>query len=598
MRLSRNSVGAGALALCLIAIGIPAIGQEKPESILPPGFGEPVTAPAPAATATPSAPSTPDETPSSGVPSVLGAQATDASDVSDEAGTPAPLDPKLLAKYELPDYARRSTAMVGVVGIAEGGLKPKAFGNADGRFLEALMGRLKAPIASRWVSIGLRQALASKVMTPSHVNGVDFAAERAWLLLRMGESVVARAMVQSVDTDRYTPKMFEAAMQASLATADPAVVCPVVQSAKSFSSDRAWTMFDAMCGALAGNGEEANQKIRAARRIGTARGIDLLLAEKIVGAGGKGSTVTIEWDGVDQLTIWRYGLAIASNTEIPAPLFGTVSPRVQFWRAQAPMLAERLRAPSAELAAAQGVLSSAALVDLYGKIEGDEDQASAEVGVARDLRTAYADPDRDARLVALRALWTEPRTPRGQYARLILTARAAAGIAPYRDAPDADRLIAAMLTAGLERAALRWQEDAVRGSDGWAMLALVDSAVTVSRGEVDTYRGRATDPSGIKARMLLAGLAGLGKLSEGDAKALGRSLSVNLDSANSWTRAIHHAAARNQPATVLLLAAVGMQTYNWQGISPEAVYHIVSSLQQVGLEGQARMVAVEALTRL
>lgn len=601
MRPSRNKAGIGALALGLVALGIPAIGQEKPESILPPGFGEPVVAPSP--TPTPSGPSqstapAPVQSAARPAPSILG-EATDvAGVVPDDAGTPPPIDPQQLAQYELPDYARRSTALAGVVGIPEGGLDAGAFGSADGRYLEALMGRLKAPIASRWVSIGLRQALASKVMTPTNVNGADFAAERAWLLLRMGESLVARSMVQSIDNDQYTPKLFEAAMQTALATADMAMVCPVVEPASSVSNDRAWVLTGAICAALSGDTQGASQRIRTARRNGTARGIDLLLAERLVGSGGKGGSVTIEWESVDRLTIWRYGLGMAGHADIPAPLFGTASPRVQYWRAQSPTLPERLRAASAELAAAQGVLSNAALVDLYSKIEGDEDQAGAEVAVARDLRTAYADPDREARLVALRTLWGEPRTTPEQYARLVLTARAAALIKPMGDSPDADRLIAAMLSSGLERAALRWQDQVVRGSEGWAMLALVDSGRSVSRGDVDAYRGRANDPNGVKAQMLLAGLAGLGRMAGGDATSLGGSLSVDFAMANSWTRAIDRAAAANQPATVLLLAAVGMQTHNWRGVSPVAVYHIVSALQRVGMEGQARMVAVEALTRL
>lgn len=603
----RNKAAAGAIAVALVGLGVPLLGwaqsQESPESILPPGFGDPAPAPTPAP-ATPAPTATgpgatglqrPDVEPT--LPGGIGAPVPGV--VPDDAGAEAPpIDPVLLAEYELPTYARRSTAVVGVVGTAEGGFPETAFGSADGRFLQGLMQRTNAPIASRWVSIGLRRALASKVATPTAVNGADFAAERAWLLLRMGESAVARALVQGVDTDRYTPKMFEAAMQVALANGDPALVCPAVEPARAVSRDRAWTLAGAMCASLSGRTDEAAAAIKSAQRSGTARGIDLLLAQRIVGTGGKGQGgVTIEWDGVDQLTAWRYGLATAGNVEIPLALLGTVSPRVQFWRAQAGGVPARARAEAAELAAAQGVLSNAALVDLYSAIDGDEDQSTAETGVARDLRTAYAGGDRDVRLAAFRTLWEEPRLPRGRYARLILTARAAATIVPYRDAPDADRLVASMLSAGLEARALRWADMVPRGGDAWAMLTLAGSRAA-SRSDIDSYRGRPTDPDGTKARMLTAALAGLGQLDGGDTAALAGALKIDFDGQNSWTRAIHRAAEQRQPATVLLLAAVGMQTPNWHGVSPEALYHIVASLRQVGLDGQARMIAVEALTRL
>lgn len=596
MRRSRNSIGAGALALGLIAIGIPAIGQDTPESILPPGFNEPVATPS---TAPPPSASPTGERPAATTAPALPGDVGSDGEVPDDAGTPEPIDPRLLAEYNLPSYARRSTAMVGVVGLPEGGLGPRAFGNADGRFLQTLMRKLNAPVPSRWVSIGLRRALATKVMTPARLNGADFAAERAWLLVRMGESVVARAMVEAVDPDRYTPKMYQVAMQAALASGDPAAVCPVVADGRKVSSERAWILAEAMCAALSGVPGEAGPLIKAARRRGAARGIDLLLAEKIVGTGSKGQgAVTIEWDNVDRLTIWRYGLAMASGAEIPTPLYSTAAVQVQYWRAQAPRLTESARAGSAELAAAQGVLSHAALVDLFGKIESDADQGAAELGVARDLRLAYVEPNRDARLVALRTLWDEPKRPRGQYARLVLTARAATTIAPYKDAPDADRLVAAMLSAGLEGPALRWKDNVVRGSNAWGLLSLVDSGAQITRGDVDTYRSRAVDISGSKVKMLVAGLAGLERLSASDTASLARALSINLNVDNSWTRALRGAAQRREAGTVLLLTAVGMQTPNWGGVSPEALYQIVSALRDVGLEAQARMIAVEAVTRL
>src|SRR3546814_5878236 len=46
----------------------------------------------------------------------------------------------------------------------------------------------RAPVISRWASILLRRTLLSEVNTPANVNGADWAAERAWLLLRMGEA--------------------------------------------------------------------------------------------------------------------------------------------------------------------------------------------------------------------------------------------------------------------------------------------------------------------------------------------------------------------------------------------------------------------------
>ena len=84
-------------------------------------------------------------------------------------------------------------------------MRPDAFGGAGGQYLTILMKNTHAPIISRWASILLRRALLSEVDTPANVNGADWAAERAGLLLRMGEADSARLIVQSVDTADFTP---------------------------------------------------------------------------------------------------------------------------------------------------------------------------------------------------------------------------------------------------------------------------------------------------------------------------------------------------------------------------------------------------------
>ncbi len=609
LRISRSSgllaaLAAVPLTVALVAGALPALGQDKPESILPPGFGDPTPAPAPPRPQ-PVQPG-PALAPPPGVPPALSPPLSDAGPVlptpgatpSPGATPPAPTDFAAFVRADMPAYARRSLARVGVVGPAEGAMGPRAFGRADGRFLEMLMRRLRAPVASRWVSIALRRALLAKVDTPRGVNGVDFAAERSWLLTRMGEAVAARALAQAVDTEDYTPKMFEAAMQAALATGDPAALCPAAEAGARLGRERGWVLARAMCAGLSGQPGKAQPMIAQARRTGLAGGIDLLLAQKVAGTGARGrQAVTIEWDGVDALTAWRYGLATATAVDIPDSLLATTTLAVQGWRALSPALAPSARAAVAELAAARGILSSVALVDLYSAIDAGDDQSLAEAGIARDLRAAYEGADATARAAAMTRLWDEPKTAEGRYARLVLTAGAASRLPTGLEKPDADRLIASMLSAGLDTPALRWRGKVARGGDGWAMLTLVDpEAPPAGYGDVGAYAGK--DPEGLKQRMFFAALAGMGRLPEGDVESGARSLGVRIGHRDSWTQAIERAAREREPGTVVLLAAVGMQTRSWHGVAPETVYHIVSALRAVGMPGEARMVAVEAMSRL
>ena len=84
------------------------------------------------------------------------------------------------------------------------------------------------------------------------------------------------------------------------------------------SSRELLPLVEAMCASLAGEPESAAAQIDSARRRGRVGGIDLVLAEKVVGAGADtGRAVTVEWEPVDRLNSWRYGLATATGMAPP-----------------------------------------------------------------------------------------------------------------------------------------------------------------------------------------------------------------------------------------------------------------------------------------
>ncbi|WNO52669.1 hypothetical protein [Stakelama saccharophila] len=611
MKISRASVALAAVAVVLLSVELPASGQDTPESLLPPGFGE-----QPAPTPTPSPTPRPDSATTTGGATPRpagGAEQGDGAIVQPTPSptptpsdtptpSPTPLSAEELLKYELPPFARRSLTRTGFAAPPEGGLGLNAFGQADGQYLETLMRRLDTPLPSRWMHIGLRRALTSVATTPPYVNGADFAAERAWLLLRMGEANAARAVVDTVDTENYTPKLFQIAMQAALATADPAGLCPLQRLARVVSPEKSWALAEAMCAGLAGKPKQASRLIDAAEDKDVASGVDLRLAEKVIGQGAQGNrSATIEWTGVDGLTSWRYGLATATGADIPEDLLDEASPQVHFWRALAPMLSPSERLADADRAAAQGVLSADALVDLYGTLERDTDASSAQIAMARDLRSAYTEQAPADRVAMLRRLWTDPMNERERFARNVLTAYAASRVPPaaaYADAAPA--LIGSMLTAGLDRQAMRWAGAVKRGSAAWALLALADPDPIEPLGAsaIDAYRISGAAGDSFKTRMLFAGLAGLGRIKEGDVPAIARDLNVQLGASNAWTNAIDGAGERGEKGTVMLLAAIGMQTGNWRGVPPEALFHIVAAMRAAGLEGYGRMIAAEAVSRL
>lgn len=593
--------GAAALALAL-----PALSQEGPESLLPPGFGDPkapLPEPEPADPAAPGEPGTPAPR-TAPPPAAVAIPALEDLSPEELAALEALLPPKPI---EMPEASRRPVETVGVIGPAEWGLDAAAFGAANGHFLSTLMRRLDAPLPSRWASILLRRALLSRVPAPPRVDPVDWVAERAWLLVRMGEADGARLLVQSVDVDRFTPKMFAVAVQASLATADPAGLCPLIEPGRVTSDEPVWALGDAICAALDGDAARASALLDQARRRGAVGGVDLSLAEKLIGAGANARrAATVQWEPVDSLNSWRFGMAAATGAEIPARLFDGAGSHVRAWHARAPMVPVEQRFDAAETAATLGVFSNASLVEMYSLVADGTDPSELAASVGGKLRRAYVNRDAAARVEAIRALWDESKTTQGRYGRLILTAAAAARIAPNQAFEEvADDLIASMLSAGFDRQAARWA-GVVDGMDGasadraWAMLALGSARprVEISRARIGAYRGNDDSFGEHRTGMLVAALAGLGRIGDGDRDRLAGDLGLRIGARNSWTQMLDRAAETGQPGTVALLAAVGLQTGDWSGVPPEHLYHILAALRRVGLDYQARMIAAEALARL
>jgi hypothetical protein len=497
---------------------------------------------------------------------------------------------------EIPDESRRPTNVVGVLEDGNWGLGFDAFGNAHGRLLTGLMGRLDAPLPSRWTSILLRRALLSRVPAPRLVNEVDWVAERAWLLLRMGDADGARMLVQSIDVDRFTPRMFTVAVQTALATADPAALCPLIGPGREVSDQPFWPLAEAMCASLEGEASRASQLIDQSRRRMGGDDIDLLLAEKVVGAGtNTRRAVTIEWEGVDQLDAWRFGLASATGLSVPDPLMAAAGAHVSAWQARAPMLPLEDRLAAAHRAATIGIFSHAALVEIYSLIADSTDPSEIQDSIGGRLRRAYVGRSVGDRLDSMRGLWDEDDLGADRYGRLILTATAAARVVPAEgQANRAEDFIASMFTAGLDRHAARWGAvvDAMDDNDrAWSMLA-----VGAARPVVDLGAARIEDAAerigGHRGRMLAAALAGLGRY--GDPSALG----VDPTPRSRWSQMIALAAQRRQPGTVALLAGIGMQTAGWKGVPPHQFYHMIKAMRQVGLEYEARMIAAEAMSRL
>ncbi|RPF72541.1 hypothetical protein [Aurantiacibacter spongiae] len=592
-----------------------------PEDLLPPSFRDPpatpTPSPTPAQTAVPSPSPTPRATSSAVVQQVPrpGSSSSSPSDGGGPSGFSLPpgfpslselerMEPDeidaalgLRPKFDIPPGARRAVAEVGVVADGEGGFPAGSLAGQPAALVRAALRATSGAVVSRWGHIMLRRALASRLDAPEGFDPVDFAAMRARALEAMGEGAVARELVQDVDGSNYNRALTDAAFDAYLATGDILGMCPAARLHSEFRDDGDWTLLQALCSAYLGDVRSADRRLQRALGRGEAPEIDVRLAQRYAGAAGESNrAVNVEWDGVDDLTPWRFALARAVGQDIPEPLIEASSSRFAIADVLIPATPLLQRVRSADRAGERGVLSSAAMVDLYSQLWASDAYEDADKEQAGQLRQAYVAPQPAERLAAMKALWGD----NGDYGRRVLTAYAAARY-PVGEDMDADAadLIASMLAAGLDRNAMRWSGAVSDGSEAWALLALAnpDASGTVDTGDVDDFIDDDSSPQSRKSQFLVAGLAGLGRLAPDDATDFAGRLGVGLSRSSPWSDKIMRAGQLRNQALVALLAGVGMQGTGWERMTARQLYAIVRSLNDAGLSAEARMIAAEAVAR-
>ncbi|WP_416907797.1 MAG: hypothetical protein ACMVO5_12380 [Polymorphobacter sp.] len=524
------------------------------------------------------------------LPGVDGPPGEGAGDGLVDAPVVAPVRDPLAA---LPRSARR----IGLYPSGLRGWRETAYAASDGRFVAALMRRIEAPLASRWATIGLRNALLTRASAPAGLSPGDWVAARAGLLVRLGEIDGARALIDALPLEANTPAATRVAANAAMAAADLGALCPVARTGRQISADPLWELVLGMCAALEGDDISAAAVFDSLRnRASSVSPFDLRLAEGVaVVAGTGGSATNIAWGEAPPLTLFRFGVATAAGVQIPEAALGALGPARHGWIVRQPGIAAERRLASLGPAAVIGTVSAAEYVAGVSALAADDGPDSA----AARLRAAFAAGSAASRLEAMRAIWGRSIPGLSQasarYAGYILTARAAARLEPADAlAEDAADVIASLLSAGNVRAARRWWPVASTASGpvrarAWALLA-TSGALTATPEALADWREQ-TGADDASAGRLLAALTGLGM-----AEAEDYPDGLVAETETRWSRALAEAAAAGRRGEVMVLVATGLQGA-WRAVPPHHLRAITAALVRIGKPGLARAIAAEAVTR-
>ena len=337
--------------------------------------------------------------------------------------------------------------------------------------------------------------------------------------------------------DRFTPKMVQVAVQSALANADAAGAVPARAGIRQYES-QIRPLVQAMCAALAGDADSASAQIDDARRHGRIGGIDLVAAaEGRRRRAATGRAATIDWDPVDSLTAWRFGLAAATGMAPPDRLMNAASPQLRAFEARAPLLSPQQRlALGADRGGPRRVLVADAGRSLFGDLRFDRSRATLpttdawqlRAGVRRQGRAGAARGDPQVLGVGKDRLQKEGDAGAGR-------ARGDAGRSRSRSwrrtrPTSSPRCLPPATTAPRHAGSAQWSrmddEDADRC---WAMLALgAPDVADVGSGPDQQLHRRDKSRDKVRSALLVAGLAGLGRISTDTADSLNRRYGLGL----------------------------------------------------------------------
>jgi hypothetical protein len=379
-----------------------------------------------------------------------------------------------LAPVEQTTFARDAFG-TGLLDRDAGALPPGLWRGADARVLTGLMREFPARPASPSIGAASRRLLLSGGDSPS---GADAALGGAKLkaLVRLGFIDEAREIESLAVGGKSDPALLEAMATADLLTGDNAAACAKAQRITSPRDSVSGAKLRALCYMVASELDAADLALKLLRERGALSPADeAILGPMAAGAKPKAGAEAV--DAVHYGAFRHAGVAAAVSPDAEAGLFRAVAAD-----AAAPLSA---RLAAARRASAMGVMSGAALKDLFG-------DAALDVAAVAGGPEAFRQRTDDA--VALAAAFQNVRSKSApEFAR----DRAALAGGVLSAIRDFDTLfLAAVLFA-----------DDVKGFDG----------MLVSRGEAEAFalaRLALGDVAGAEAWLAAGDAAGAGEASD------------------------------------------------------------------------------------
>jgi hypothetical protein len=548
------------------------------------------------------------------LPSTLG---TEAPAMPEEPVLPTTDDASAPAGFEVETLEDVGTDYVGTLEADTGGLGIDMWRGSDRARLDRLLPRLQ-PVVSPGLADLKRRLLLSAARAPAGPpGGRNLVAVRADLLARMGYPAEALELLRLQPARQRDAESARAISDLSWRTYDLVGGCEnAAAAAAQFGADVYWQQSQVFCQILAGKTAEAALGLDLLREDASTDALYYRLADAVAGVNA---------DPIAELPVVNplyLAMLRSASQPIPADVARTV-PSTEY-----PLIAESdnadpaVRLAMGETAAAAGVLAPEALAAIYAAQPFD----AGDVDTVLDIPEAGDTPETRAMLYQAagrgalpqiraqylqRALPSALRSPE-DWVRLRLFEPALMELSPAAEmvgfAPDAARALYALGRFDLARDWLGIVEQSPEWRNSgviWPSLLAFDHLAGGSRPVpllellLDAPDQNST-PSGDRAARLQAifdafdSSLDLAEVSVEGAVVASTSDALEMPerNLNLWLD-LGDAANSGRLGETVLLTLIGLQSEALEQLEPAWIKRVLRSLQRVGLDQEARALAIE-----
>lgn len=507
---------------------------------------------------------------------------------------------------------------LGTLGTGNGGFAADMWRGSPRPLVDVLLPRLPVDTSSPAMRDLARRLLLSAAVAPEgEAPAGSFLALRARLLVSMGDLDGAKGLFEALPRRTGDSELARIEADARFLENDNARACAIATEHVAVGQDGYWQKAFIFCQILADQRERAALGVSLVRETGEDDTVFFELADALI------ADRSPELEGMSDPTPMQLAMARATGASLPVDVVASDRPGILRTVATSPNAPIELRLEAAERAEAAGALAPETLRQIYASIDFTDEglahplsQAEAEGGaMSRALlyRSALAQTVPTAKAEAVAQAFDLARQA-GRYASVVRTfLPVVKGIGPSLEllwfAPEA---VKALLLAGDVESAAIWygllRSNARHDEAAAASLLAVTPVMALSgldrdfSGSPRGLAGWAEEARSIEdgrelAALLFALLDGLGDRVPED---LWNPL---LDGPDRTTTAVPHpavwmrlssAAADRRVGEAVLLSLLALGPVGPTEANPVTLRRVVSALVEIGLESDARALALEA----